>query len=268
MDYCIAIGMSVSPGVPLPIGGNLTESLEYAASLGYGAVELHTPFPRELDVVKIRTVCKKAGLRVATIGTGTVYGNFGLSLTDESVQRQKLLLSMINDYIEAAAALNSKVTIGSIKGNSCEKEKGFARMADMMQRINEDALKSNVTLLLEATNRYENNLLNTVGQVRKFIDDFQLKQVEILADSFHINLEETTVHQWIKDAGPYLGHIHFADNNRYYPGAGCFDFEKFNSAIRKSGYDGYLSIECLPLPDPNTAAEYSIRFLKRNFALS
>lgn len=76
-----------------------------------------------------------------------------------------------------------------------------------------------------------------------------------------MNIEEADPVAALDTIWPYLGHIHFADNNRMYPGAGCFNFAPFIEKLRHLRYDGFLSIECLPLPDSHTASEQAIRFL-------
>lgn len=45
-----------------------------------------------------------------------------------------------------------------------------------------------------------------------------------------------------------------------YPGAGSFAFEPFVRKIREIGYDGVLSVECLPLPTPEEAARRAAMF--------
>ena len=120
-------------------------------------------------------------------------------------------------------------------------------------------------VLLEATNHFENNVLNTGRDVHDFIERYALKNVQVLIDSFHVNIEERSVAGGLRDAGEYLGHIHFGDNIRWYPGAGAFDFDAFCQGIRDVGYDGVLSVEVFPLPDGETAARRSIEFFQKHF---
>ena len=59
-----------------------------------------------------------------------------------------------------------------------------------------------------------------------------------------------------------LGYFHLADNSRRYPGSGQFDFSRILDALDEIDYDGYLSVECLPYPNGEAAAEKAILFLK------
>jgi len=53
-----------------------------------------------------------------------------------------------------------------------------------------------------------------------------------------------------------------ADSNRWHPGAGHLDFASILATLQEVGYDGFVSGEFMPVPDPDTAAERSIAFLR------
>lgn len=268
MKYCVAIGQTSSPTAPLPLAGDFVETMRKAKAMGFDAVEIHTPEPDALDTEKLCAACRELDMTIATLGTGMIYGKYGLYLMDENEDNQEKIVAMVKHYIDIAQAIGSKVTIGSIKGNvpkGGDKEKCLAIMGKCLQEISEYAVKKDVYVLLEATNHYENNVLNTGKDVFDFIETYHLDHVQALIDSFHVNLEEKTVTAGLRDAGKHLGHIHFGDNIRWYPGSGTFDFDTFCEEIRSIGYDGVLSSEVFPLPDEDTAAKESIAFFKKYF---
>lgn len=268
MKYCIAIGKETSPSTPLLLAGDFIRNMEIAKVLGYDGVEIHTPNPDELDIDRINDARQRLGMIVATIGTGIIYGKYGLHLMDENEDNQNRLLGMVKSFIDIAAKIESKVTIGSIKGNvpkGGDRDKHLGIMAANLKNISEYAVSKGVNILLEATNRFENNVLNTAKDVVEMIERHDLKNTQVLMDSFHINIEEHSLKEWLVDAGEYLGHIHFGDNTRMYPGSGTFNYDSFSSNIINSGYDGVLSVECFPLPDGMTAAKETISFFKKYF---
>lgn len=264
----MAIGKETSPSTPLLLGGDFIKNMETAKQLGYDAVEMHTPNPEVLDTNKINEARKRLGMFVATLGTGMIYGKFGLYLMDQNEDNQKKLVGMVREFIDIAAKIGSKVTIGSIKGNvpkGGDREKYLDTMGKNLQFISNYAVQKGVTVLLEATNHFENNVLNTGKDVFGIIEKFSLKNIEVLMDTFHINIEERSLKTCLKDAGKYLGHIHFGDNTRMYPGSGAFNFDAFCKSIIDVGYDGVLSVECFPLPDGMAAAKETIEFFKKQF---
>lgn len=105
---------------------------------------------------------------IATLGTGQIYGKYGLHLMDESPENQDRIVAMVKQYIDIAEKLKSKITIGSIKGNvpkGADREKHLAIMGGLLRQISDYACAQNVTVLLEATNRFDNNVLNTGREI-------------------------------------------------------------------------------------------------------
>lgn len=268
MKYSIACGAATGPSTPLLFAGDFSSSMRKAAGYGYDAIEIHTPEIETLDVGKVKKTMKETGLFVSTLGTGTIYGKYGLYLMDQDRERRNDLVKRVEKFIDTAAELSSRVTIGSIKGNvpkDGERELYLETMGETLSVISDYAEKRGVTVLLEATNRYENNVINTASDIVSMIGKYNLKSVLALMDSFHINIEEKEMSRCLFEAGKYLGHIHFGDNLRSYPGSGSFLWDVFCGEIKASGYDGVLSVECLPLPDGDTAAEKTIEFFHRYF---
>ena len=264
MKFCLAVGKTTSPTTPLLLEGDFVESMRRARAMGYDAVEIHTPEPDQLDVERLRRACDELGMFIATLGTGMIYGKYGLYLMDPDEERQARIVAMVKRYIDIAQAIGSKVTIGSIKGNvpkGADRAACLEIMGKCMREISAYAVEKGVYVLLEATNHFENNVLNTGRDVHDFIERYALKNVQALIDSFHVNIEERSVAGGLRDAGD----IHFGDNIRWYPGAGAFDFDAFCQGIRDVGYDGVLSVEVFPLPDGETAARRSIEFFQKHF---
>lgn len=271
MKYCVAANMATNPTTPVPLSGDFCETLVKAKGMGYDAIEIHVPDVGVLDVPAILETMKRTGMSVATLGTGTIYGKFGLHLCDEDEKRQERLYGMVCRFIDCAAELSSRVTIGSIKGAIApdqDRARHMRILGDALSRIDRYAGEKGVTMLLEATNRYENNVLCNADELAGLIESRGLSHTRALLDVFHMNIEEPRgVREALLRARDVLGHIHFADNNRRYPGAGCFDFTPLIRAIEEIGYDGVLSVECLPWPNGDEAAKQACAFLCRSFGI-
>jgi len=132
---------------------------------------------------------------------------------------------------------------------SAEERAGF--VADLTERA-VDAYGSwaaglpqgSAAVFLEPLNRYESSFLNRVGQAVDIAQRIDHPRVLALADLFHMNIEEADMAAPIVDAGPLLGHVHVADNNRLEPGAGCLDLTPSFAALAEIGYGGFVSLEC------------------------
>ena len=68
--------------------------------------------------------------------------------------------------------------------------------------------------------------------------------VAVIADTFHMSIEEADIGTAIRAAGPYIGHVQLGDSNRLEPGAGHYDWMETLDALESIGYDGWLAMEC------------------------
>ena len=84
-----------------------------------------------------------------------------------------------------------------------------------------------------------------------------------MADFFHMNIEEIDLGQAIQDTAEYLGYVHLADSNRYQPGAGHLDFRPGLAALKRIGYDGFMTLECRIMgADKGQALVKSARYIR------
>ena len=105
------------------------------------------------------------------------------------------------------------------------------------------AAEAGVPIFLEPLNRYEQHLVNRLEQGVAFAEQAG-PGVGIMADFFHMNIEEADIATSIRSAGPHIVYVHVADSNRLQPGRGHLDFRPGFAALKEVGYDGYLGIEC------------------------
>ena len=139
-------------------------------------------------------------------------------------------------------------------GGLVGKEQALTYLAESLRIIGCHAKARGVTFLYEPLNRYETNLLNTIGDAAAFIQSRQLDNIKILADLFHMNIEEKSLELAIADHIEAIGHIHFADSNRRAIGFGHTDRIPLLLLLHQLQYQGYLSAEILPLPSAEEAA--------------
>jgi sugar phosphate isomerase/epimerase len=131
-----------------------------------------------------------------------------------------------------------------------------------LTRLADVATQNNVTIFYEHLNRYETNLLNRIEDVVPFVKPFG-SRVKILADLFHMSIEEANIAEAIRAGGEHIGHVHLADSNRRPAGLGHTDFKPIFAVLRDIEYSGYVSAEALPFPDPERAAEQTIRAFRQ-----
>ena len=241
------------------------KSINKIADLGFDGVELAVRDPKNLEVEKIINLLKECNLEVPAIGTGQAYGEEGLSFSDPNKMVRKMAVERINNQIIFASHFNAQVIIGLIRGKieeSVDREKAEEWTISCLRKCAERAKEHNIRLTLEPVNRYESNFINTISEGIEFIKRVGVSNLGLLADTFHMNIEEVSIEDSLIQAKDYLTHVHFADSNRWAPGCGHLDFRKVIETLKKIDYQGYISAEILPLPDPDNAARITAETLK------
>lgn len=260
-----AITVSLVPqaaGGPFVFWNGLEDACERASALGFDAIEIFPPNAAALDVDAIRALVVKHELTVAAVGTGAgwVVNKWTLTHADAAIRAQAR--EFICGIIEVAAALGAPAILGSMQGRwegGVLREQALAWLGEALDALGEHAAQLGHAFLYEPLNRYETNLCNRLGDTAAWLRTLQTTNVRILADLFHMNIEETDLADAIHDAGDLIGHVHFADSNRCAIGLGHTDVRPVYQALDKLGYDGFLSAEIVPFPDAQTAAEQTMR---------
>jgi len=250
---------------PLVFTGNLKEIIQKVSSLGYDGIELFLKRPEEIKVKLLRQWLNSYKIHVSAIAAVAAFVEEGLSLSDPDRNIRKKHIEIMKRQIELASHFNAVVPIGLVRGRikegfSYEATEGW--FAESLIECEKVAKDFNVILTLEPLNRYETNFINTLDEGIKFIKKVGLQNVKILADTFHMNIEEVSISKAILDAKDYLFHVHFADSNRCAPGDGHLNFREIVDSLRKINYDGFVTMEMLPKPDSLTAAKRAIAYLK------
>lgn len=261
MKLSLTIAKDVSENFPVLLRGDYVENIKKASQLGYDCVEIHVRDPRELNLDEILSTCEENHVTISTLGTGLGYVVDRLSFTNPDKEVREKAVARILDHIEVARKLGAKVIIGSMRGSIPDKseyKKYEAFALECFEKCLSEAENKGVTLLIEAINRYETNFINTVEEALEFIEKTGSRYLKVHVDTFHMNIEEGDMAESIKTAGSLLGHVHFADSNRRYPGMGHIDFKKIIKALKDAGYNGAIAFECLPYPTEEEAAKGAI----------
>ena len=258
-----AIVVAVEPDVkPLGLGGNLRSNLKEVSRLGYNGIELFVRDPERIDVEEIRKLAEKFNLSIPAIGTGLTYTIYGLSLSSSRESIRKKAIKRIRNYLEIARKLYSRVIVGSIKGKVDDYQSGIRNLRGSLAICAGLAEEMETPILIEPLNRYESNLINTLDEAIELREEVDSSMVGLMADTFHMNIEERSIYNSLIKAKGYLEHIHFADSNRQAPGQGHLDFNKIMHALKEIDYKRFITAEILPLPNQYEAARLTIEFLR------
>jgi sugar phosphate isomerase/epimerase len=151
-------------------------------------------------------------------------------------------------------------------GDGLDRGAALDRLADVLHDLGTFAKGYQTPVIYEPLNRYETNLINRLEDGVALVQKSGSENVKLLADLFHMSIEEADLAAALRAAGPHVGHVHLADSNRRPAGLGHTDFAPIGHALRDIGYAGFVSAEALPYPTPDEAARHTIAAFRRYFA--
>ena len=124
-------------------------------------------------------------------------------------------------------------------------QRGRENSVETIAELADAAGESGITLGLEFCNRYETNLLNTTEQTLRFIADCGRDNVMVHLDTYHMNIEETSMREAVLAASSAgrLGYVHVGESHRGQLGTGTVGWTEFFTALRDVGYPGTITFE-------------------------
>jgi sugar phosphate isomerase/epimerase len=255
-------------GGPFVFWDDLPAACGTAKQLGFDGVEVFPPSADAVDVASLRKLLDDHGLALAAVGTGAGWVKGRLHLCQPDAGSRVKAKAFIRSIIDLAGPLRAPAIIGSMQGRSgdgVDPATAMSYLAEALDELGEHARQYKVPLLFEPINRYETNMVTSLGAGVKLLEGLATRNVKLLADLFHMNIEEADVAGSLRAASGHVGHIHFVDSNRRPAGLGHMDYAAVALALKEIGYDGFLSAEALSYPDPEAAARQTTETFRRYF---
>jgi sugar phosphate isomerase/epimerase len=250
-------------------GKDLKEKFEMAKKIGFEGIEIggRIFFENEEIVKEYKKISEDTGIPISSICAG--YRNYLLEPDPENRRKAREDIKKLLEIGREIGAIGlilvpifgpPKITDLSPYKNAYELEKEL--FLSQLPEIVKKAEETECCILLEPLNRYETHFLRTLNQAVEYCEKINSKYLTIMADFFHMNIEEVNIYSSIKNVGKWIWHVHLADSNRSLPGMGHTDFESGFKALKEIGYKNYMVLEC-SVPEPREEnLRKSIEFMK------
>lgn len=268
-----AVTVSLVPearGGPFVFWDDLDAACGAARRLGFDAVEIFPPGPEVFEGDTVSASLSRHDLKLAAVGTGAGWVKHKLTLTSPDAGERRRAVAFVRSIIDAAARFGAPAIIGSMQGRwggDVSRDAALGWLRDAMNDLGAHAGSHGLSLLYEPLNRYETNLCKTLEQGGQLLASLSNDRVRLLADLFHMNIEENSISGAIRDAGSLVGHVHLADSNRAPAGLGHTDFEPIGVCLQGMEFDGYVSAEAIPVNGSENAAWSTMDAFNRYFRL-
>ncbi len=225
--------------------------IKKAADIGFDILEFQAQPLLEMSDEKLRrikSVADEYGIELTySLGLDPAYD---ISSADEKVRLGgiKYLSDIMRQMKKMDGHLLSGVSYagwGTPEGIVNDKrpilERSYASMSELLKVAEE----CDITYCVEAVNRFETALINTAAEALDYVSHFDSKNIGVLLDTYHMNIEEANIGDAIRLVGDRLTSFHTGENNRTAPGSGGghLDWDEIFKALGDIGYKGRIISE-------------------------
>lgn len=267
MKIGIAVaGREALPSAFVVFRDDLCRCVDRAAALGYDGVELALLRAEEVDIPRMKERLSATGLEIPCISSGQVFAADHLYFTHPDAAVREAAVARIIGMIRLAAEFGARVNTGRVRGFIHEGEileTAKQRYLTCLHRCADVAESAGIELIVEPVNRYEVNFINSCTEGLDIVKEAGRRCVKLMPDLFHMNIEDASFRLVFESARAYISYVHVADSNRLAPGWGHMPFDEIFEILGDVGYDGYLTAEILPKPEPDLAAAQAAAYLLR-----
>ena len=254
-------------------GRTLQEKFAFARDAGYDGIELRArgDFAFRDRLPELRRAARDGVVMPSVcVDMAHFFAAFDPALRRDALEQLKSQLSVIAEVGGPGAVACTPASWGMFSRRLPPFEPPRSEQQDRvvllegLTELGEHAARVGATLALEPLNRYEDHMVNRLEQAVELIETVDLASVRVLADTYHMNIEEDEPTSALVRAAGHLGHVQVSDSNRFQPGAGHLDWAALLGTLDAVGYEGHLAVECRLRGEPATAVAAIPGFLRRH----
>ena len=188
---------------------------------GFYGVELNLP---DLDLIKpeeLKSLLNEYQMKMNMLATGVYAKTHGLSLSSGIPEERMRAVNGCKRNIDYAASMGCGIIIGFLKGGpGSDREVSERLFLESMLELKPYIEEKKVQVLIEATNHKEASIIRTLKEGAHVINFLDCPFIQLLADTYHMNIEEPSLVDSLSEYMNYYPHLHISDDNRAYPGLG------------------------------------------------
>ena len=127
-----------------------------------------------------------------------------------------------------------------------DREEAKRQIAAFAKVCAESAGAAGVTIVAEALNRRECNIVNSIAEAMEYVRAVDHPNFQCLLDTYHFWLENEPLEN-LRAALPWIKHVHVADvEGRLAPGESKkADYKPIFRILKEAKYDGMMSVEAI-----------------------
>ena len=226
--------------------------IEQAARAGLDFIEIPLLNPETFDAKRHRRHLEAVGLACVS--------SLGLPREAHMPHEPEKAVTFLKGVLDRMEELGARdltgctgYSIGVLTGQGPSRQE-LDRMVDGLAQVAEDARSRGIGLGLEAINRYETYLVNTLDDALDIVNRVGSDNLRVHADTYHMNIEETNLREALQRVQGKLNFIHMSESHRGLVGTGTVPWEQVWQGLAAIEFSGYLTLESFAAPNPELAA--------------
>ncbi|MGK7956932.1 MAG: sugar phosphate isomerase/epimerase family protein [Crocosphaera sp.] len=228
-------------GVTNWIFGNLdlVKSAQIIADMGFDGMEVYVDI-ENVPAAEVKKVLEDHNLEVFSLTPSNV------DLANNDQQIRETAIDYYQKLIDYGAELGNPIITchEHIQNQSVEYLGSVNWLIDSCQKLSIYAQKANIKLGFEPLNRYLCRFILNSIDVINLLSQIDSKNMTIILDTFHMNLEEDDLNKAIIRCQDRLSIYQVADSNRKGIGLGHIDFTNQFKTLDQIHYQGPVVLEC------------------------
>ena len=217
------------------------------AGMGFDWIEIPLEGLDDLEPSRGKAIVRDHGLGVSTCAA--MGPDRDLVHPDPAIQQNGM--AYIRGCIDITGRLGATNLVGPIysavgrtwQATPDERARDIDLLVKNLGALARYAGDHGVVICIEPLNRFETSLINLATQAIEVVDRVDHPSCKIMLDTFHMNVEEKSLGNAIRAAGPRLHHLHACENDRGAPGSGNVTWQDVKQGLADIGYDGPVVIE-------------------------
>jgi 3-dehydroquinate dehydratase type I len=206
---------------------------------------------RDVKPQDLRDQAEAAGLKIIAIDP------FNAAPSNPSEACEASAIEFYKQVVDFAVAAGAeRVTLHGLSlwtRNCPDRQAARERLVSCCKAVDAYAQDRGVGTLYEVCNHYEVPLIHTAAECRDLMRDIGGQNMGMILDSFHMNIDERSPLDALRDNIDSLAIYHISDSGRGGIGSGHIDFKAQHDVLMSSGFKGEIAIEpVLPYLTPST----------------
>jgi D-psicose/D-tagatose/L-ribulose 3-epimerase len=234
-----------------------------AAKMGFDHLELPIHDTAEIDFKECRRIINAAGIDSVSFCALMTPAR---DLIDPNPLVRHNGVAYLKACVDGLAEMGGGNLVGNLysavgrlwQQSPEERERDISDLVVILRDVSTYASNNGVVLGVEPLNRYETSFITSADQANELIDRVNHPACKILLDTFHMNMEESSISDAIRKVGKSLLEVHSIENHRGTPGTGSLRWDEIAAALKGIEFDGVLVMESFSFDEKKLAKDAAI----------